>query len=833
MSDDFDPYYKWLAIPPEEQPPNHYRLLGLRLFESDVDVIGNAVDARMLQIRSYQSGSQAKASQKILSEISAAKLCLLQHDKREEYDAQLRKDLRVLEADSGDTSATAAPPAAPPVGSADEVTTEQDGEPVVRVRGAPTPAAPPPAAAPPAAPPAKVPPVGIEAQPIADARAASTISTGRQRSPIRRPRRKSNPLIPIIALTAIAIVLLFLAIRLMGTGEPSLKIKNIGTRSVDLGGEFSVRVELESDSEFDGDVEWVLDESPKGAKIDRRKGRITWTPSSAGKFDFRVVARSADNENIEDSARFEVNVVRTVPKPSGRERPRPQPSGRVRIESIGDKEVRQGEELAFFVTLSRDVGDAKVWYRLGPRAPAGAEIDEATGAFHWTPSSDQEPGVVRITVGAGVEGRRGWRDRTEFKVTVLKPVGQPIVDEIADKEIEPGEELKFQVSASDPNDPPSKLKYELDFPPDGASIDEETGKFTWTPSEDTAGRSIRVAVRVTQTDGSRRSTVRKFQVKVKGDPPKNPPGPDSPVPEVDGVRTLSEHTGVVGGVTINPRGSVVASAAADGTIRMWSVKTGKELQKLEPESATLGAIRFSYDSSMLAAGGADDVVRVWDSRSGELRKELKGLAGDARALEFSTDGKWLAAGSSEAEDVLMWNVETGEVQETFKPGEKRDRDVILSLAFRLDGRRLAAGRLSGVVVVWDTSNGRKERDLKVGLPAALAFRPDNRSLAVGSLSRKLYFWQFGSSDVPTSRDLDQAPTALVFSNDGSQLAVVMAAKQVQVWDVDQRKSSFSLKDVPFIVRAIRFNEEGDRVILAGSNKGENDVKLKLWDFKQP
>ena len=43
----FDPYHKWLAIPPEEQPPNHYRLLGVSPFESDPDVIENAADQRM------------------------------------------------------------------------------------------------------------------------------------------------------------------------------------------------------------------------------------------------------------------------------------------------------------------------------------------------------------------------------------------------------------------------------------------------------------------------------------------------------------------------------------------------------------------------------------------------------------------------------------------------------------------------------------------------------------------------------------------------------------------------------------------------------------------
>ena len=38
----FDPYLNWLGIPPHEQPPNCYRLLGLVLFESNPEVIRQA-----------------------------------------------------------------------------------------------------------------------------------------------------------------------------------------------------------------------------------------------------------------------------------------------------------------------------------------------------------------------------------------------------------------------------------------------------------------------------------------------------------------------------------------------------------------------------------------------------------------------------------------------------------------------------------------------------------------------------------------------------------------------------------------------------------------------
>ena len=89
----FDPYHKWLGIPPEDQPPTHYRLLGLRPFEADADVIQSAADQRMAHVRTYQAGTHGSLSQKILNELAAARVCLLRPDRKAAYDAELRLTL--------------------------------------------------------------------------------------------------------------------------------------------------------------------------------------------------------------------------------------------------------------------------------------------------------------------------------------------------------------------------------------------------------------------------------------------------------------------------------------------------------------------------------------------------------------------------------------------------------------------------------------------------------------------------------------------------------------------------------------------------------------------
>jgi hypothetical protein len=93
MAENFDPYHRWLGISPKDQPPNHYRLLAIDVFEDDPDVIANAADQRMAHVRSFQVGQHSALSQRLLNEIAAARICLLNAARKAEYDGRLRAEL--------------------------------------------------------------------------------------------------------------------------------------------------------------------------------------------------------------------------------------------------------------------------------------------------------------------------------------------------------------------------------------------------------------------------------------------------------------------------------------------------------------------------------------------------------------------------------------------------------------------------------------------------------------------------------------------------------------------------------------------------------------------
>ena len=97
MNENFDPYYKWLGIAPAEQPPNHYRLLGLNLFEADLDVIENASDRQMTHLRSFQTGPRMRECQQLLNEVAAARVLLLNVHNKQAYDQTLQASLNPVD----------------------------------------------------------------------------------------------------------------------------------------------------------------------------------------------------------------------------------------------------------------------------------------------------------------------------------------------------------------------------------------------------------------------------------------------------------------------------------------------------------------------------------------------------------------------------------------------------------------------------------------------------------------------------------------------------------------------------------------------------------------
>ena len=103
MPETFDPYHRWLGISPKDQPPNHYRLLGIDRFEANPDAIEAAADQRMAQLKRFNAGEHSALAEKLLNEVAAARVCLLNPAKKAFYDRVLREQLGAQAGPAGDS----------------------------------------------------------------------------------------------------------------------------------------------------------------------------------------------------------------------------------------------------------------------------------------------------------------------------------------------------------------------------------------------------------------------------------------------------------------------------------------------------------------------------------------------------------------------------------------------------------------------------------------------------------------------------------------------------------------------------------------------------------
>src|SRR5262249_33168183 len=115
-------------------------------------------------------------------------------------------------------------------------------------------------------------------------------------------------------------------------------------------------------------------------------------------------------------------------------------------------------------------------------------------------------------------------------------------------------------------------------------------------------------------------------------------------------------------VAYSPRGDRVATGAADGLVRQWSVRGGPPLAVhgaavAGPTHGVL-AVAFLPDGQALVSGSDDGTLTVWDLVKNAPRLTIRAHAKAVTSVAVSRDGKRLLSGSRDM-TVRLWDAATG------------------------------------------------------------------------------------------------------------------------------------------------------------------------------
>jgi len=226
--------------------------------------------------------------------------------------------------------------------------------------------------------------------------------------------------------------------------------------------------------------------APAGASIDPVSGVFTWTPSESQggavyTFDVRV----------DDDGTPSLSATETIAVTVTKENTRPA------ITPVPDATVDEQTSLSFTVTASdSDLPVEPLSFSLAG-APNGASIDPVTGAFTWTPTELQGPGVYAFDVV--VADPAGSSAAAAVTVTVIEVNRDPVVTDQAARQNDVGDGVTFTVTAVDHDRPQNTLTWTATGLPAGLSIDAASGEIGGVVAVGAEG--VHTAT-VTVTDGA-------------------------------------------------------------------------------------------------------------------------------------------------------------------------------------------------------------------------------------------------------------------------------------------------------------------------------------------
>ena len=273
-------------------------------------------------------------------------------------------------------------------------------------------------------------------------------------------------------------------------------------------------------------------------------------------------------------------------------------------------------------------------------------------------------------------------------------------------------------------------------------------------------------------------------------------------------------------VGFSPDGKHLVTTGVGMPVKIWELASGKEVRQLTDKTSWASSAMYLPDGTVLIAGDKDGKIRRYSPADGTAAGEPLGEIRDlVPRTTVSPNGKLLALPC--AEGIEVRNLETSATVGKFPS----PTDIVWSVSFSADGKKLAAAFYDTTVHVWNLETGQETAKFSSREQAyAMALSPDGKTIVCGTHIGILTFWDAEKGTWKyTVNHSSGSLMGVAFSPDGKKLASVDFDGTTKIWDP---VSGHELRRLQGGYATVAFSPDG-KTLAAGGYMDRRTVWV--WD----
>ncbi|WP_333793769.1 protein kinase domain-containing protein [Hyphomicrobium sp.] len=295
--------------------------------------------------------------------------------------------------------------------------------------------------------------------------------------------------------------------------------------------------------------------------------------------------------------------------------------------------------------------------------------------------------------------------------------------------------------------------------------------------------------------------------------------------EVPAIRPLAElrgHVGAVTAVAYTSDGASIATAGADGRLKIWSAGSATLVRTIELDDGPASAFALFGDRAL--TGHASGEIVLWDWQRAEKLATFKRNDAQIWSLAFAGRSDRFVASSHDWK-VTLWDAEAPSAPLHVLDAHESAAQAVAYVTTER-GPRLASGGADKLVKLWNLDTLDRMRTYRghKDFITAVAFSPDGKHLASASLDGAIRIWSPGSGRALRRLYGHRGRVgSLAFSPDGKTLASSGSDGQLRIWDVARGRTIRTLTGHGGAVNAASFAPDGEHIASAGE-----DGVVRIW-----